>query len=198
MYSLNYVILAKYVGFFLASISVIIYSFAGPILRIFTFQGLVVSGGLLGWYTLIYNNPKDKVIEVDGESVPTASIMLRRKALVGIPLSILLIAMWEDPSIFITTFSDPFSFALAPISLFIGGFIIGYLISSLKFTERALLYLLGLMGSMSTIIIAYLDSTALGANQVDILSVVLTLIYLVIVPEAMSIIYYIMRKVKGF
>ncbi len=195
---MNYVVLSKYIGFFLASVSVIGYAFTGPVLRIFTFQGLVVSGGLLGWYTLLSNNPKDKVIEVDDEKVPTASVLLRGRALASIPLSILLIAVWVVPPVFGTTFSDPITFSLAPISLFIGGFVIGYFISSLKFTERAILYLLGLMGSMSNIVIAYIDSSSLGESQTQILNVVLTLIYLVIVPEATATIFYIMRKVKGF
>jgi hypothetical protein len=195
---LNYLILAKYIGFFLAAISVVTYSFAGPIVRIFTFQGLIVSGGLLGWYTLIYNSPKDKVIEIDGENVPTASVLLRRRALMAVPVSIFLIAVWQIPTFFRLAYSDTPFFILAPISTFIGGFMIGYFISSLKFVERAVLFLLGLMGSMSTIVIAYIDSSSLGESQTDILDVVLLLIYLIIVPEAMTIIYYIMRKAKGF
>ncbi|MEM3221337.1 MAG: DUF1404 family protein, partial [Saccharolobus sp.] len=150
--------IAKYSGFSLLLVSIVVYVLTDPVDRLLSYQGPIISGALLGWYVLISNTPKEKFIEINGEKVSVVSLLLRKKAPILFIIGLALIIPWLLPQLYVIEDKIQLLFAFSFISEFMGGFIIGYIIPSLTFTEKLLIYSLGFAGDTLYLLLLYLAS----------------------------------------
>ncbi|WP_338603460.1 DUF1404 family protein [Sulfolobus tengchongensis] len=189
--------LAKYIGFSLLVVSVVVYVFVDPVDRLLSYQGPILSGGVLGWYVLISNTPRDKFIENEGEKIPVVSLILRKRAIIFLITGILLIVPWLLPQVYTVVLKLQLLFVFSFASEFVGGFIIGYIIPSLKFTEKLLLFSLGFAGDTIYLLLLYLASNIFNIPSQLLLNSVIILVYGIKFPEGVLFAIYIFRKVGG-
>ncbi|AAK42579.1 DUF1404 domain-containing protein [Saccharolobus solfataricus] len=189
--------IAKYIGFSLLIISIIVYVFVDPVDRLLSYQGPILSGGLLGWYTLISNTPREKFIENDGEKIPVVSLLMRKRAIIFVTLGLVLIIPWLMPQIYPVVLKIQWLFVISFLCEFLGGFVIGYIIPSLKFTEKLLLFSLGFAGDTIYLLLLYLASDIFNIPYQLLLNSVIILVYGIKFPEGIVFAIYIMRKIGG-
>ncbi|MEM3351677.1 MAG: hypothetical protein QXY68_03650 [Saccharolobus sp.] len=189
--------IAKYSGFSLLLVSIVVYVLTDPVDRLLSYQGPIISGALLGWYVLISNTPKEKFIEVNGEKVSVVSLLLRKKAPILFIIGLALIIPWLLPQLYVIEDKIQLLFAFSFISEFMGGFIIGYIIPSLTFTEKLLIYSLGFAGDTLYLLLLYLASNLFNASSQLLLNSVIILAYGIKFPEGVLFAIYILRKISG-
>lgn len=189
--------IAKYSGFSLLLVSIIVYVLTDPVDRLLSYQGPIISGALLGWYVLISNTPKEKFIEINGEKVSVVSLLLRKKAPILFIIGLALIIPWLLPQLYVIEGKIQLLFAFSFISEFMGGFIIGYIIPSLTFTEKLLIYSLGFAGDTLYLLLLYLASNLFNASSQLLLNSVIILAYGIKFPEGVLFAIYILRKISG-
>lgn len=188
--------LAKYVSFLLLAISVVIYVLADPLYKLISFQGPLVAGALLGWYTINSATPKDKFVEFEDTIVPVTSLLIRKRSWIGFVVCIVLVVPWLTPTAFRLSFIYPEIYFASFISDFIGGFIAGYFISSLKFIEKIVLYSLGLVADVFYVILLYVYSLLYGISIASLLDHVIIFAYLVKFLEGLIFAIYVIKKVN--
>ncbi|MEM3280911.1 MAG: hypothetical protein QW440_03000, partial [Saccharolobus sp.] len=76
-------------------------------------------------------------------------------------------------------------------------FIIGYIIPSLTFTEKLLIYSLGFAGDTLYLLLLYLASNLFNASSQLLLNSVIILAYGIKFPEGVLFAIYILRKISG-
>ncbi|MEM1600138.1 MAG: DUF1404 family protein [Sulfolobaceae archaeon] len=189
--------IAKYSGFSLLLVSIVVYVLTDPVDRLLSYQGPIISGALLGWYVLISNTPKEKFIEINGEKVSVVSLLLRKKAPILFIIGLALIIPWLLPQLYVIEDKIQLLFAFSFISEFVGGFIIGYIIPSLTFTEKLLIYSLGFAGDTLYLLLLYLASNLFNASSQLLLNSVIILAYGIKFPEGVLFAIYILRKISG-
>lgn len=189
--------IAKYSGFSLLLVSIIVYVLTDPVDRLLSYQGPIISGALLGWYVLISNTPKEKFIEINGEKVSVVSLLLRKKAPILFIIGLALIIPWLLPQLYVIEDKIQLLFAFSFISEFMGGFIIGYIIPSLTFTEKLLIYSLGFAGDTLYLLLLYLASNLFNVSSQLLLNSVIILAYGIKFPEGVLFAIYILRKISG-
>lgn len=189
--------IAKYSGFSLLLVSIVVYVLTDPVDRLLSYQGPIISGALLGWYVLISNTPKEKFIEVNGEKVSVVSLLLRKKAPILFIIGLALIIPWLLPQLYVIEDKIQLLFAFSFISEFVGGFIIGYIIPSLTFTEKLLIYSLGFAGDTLYLLLLYLASNLFNTPSQLLLNSVIILAYGIKFPEGVLFAIYILRKISG-
>ncbi|MEM0130660.1 MAG: hypothetical protein QXN74_00820 [Saccharolobus sp.] len=189
--------IAKYSGFSLLLVSIVVYVLTDPVDRLLSYQGPIISGALLGWYVLISNTPKEKFIEINGEKVSVVSLLLRKKAPILFIIGLALIIPWLLPQLYVIEDKIQLLFAFSFISEFMGGFIIGYIIPSLTFTEKLLIYSLGFAGDTLYLLLLYLASNLFNASSQLLLNSVIILAYGIKFPEGVLFAIYILRKISG-
>ncbi|MEM3226030.1 MAG: hypothetical protein QXS44_03185 [Saccharolobus sp.] len=189
--------IAKYSGFSLLLVSIVVYVLTNPVDRLLSYQGPIISGALLGWYVLISNTPKEKFIEINGEKVSVVSLLLRKKAPILFIIGLALIIPWLLPQLYVIEDKIQLLFAFSFISEFMGGFIIGYIIPSLTFTEKLLIYSLGFAGDTLYLLLLYLASNLFNASSQLLLNSVIILAYGIKFPEGVLFAIYILRKISG-
>ncbi|MEM3971494.1 MAG: hypothetical protein QXR34_03090 [Saccharolobus sp.] len=189
--------IAKYSGFSLLLVSIVVYVLTDPVDRLLSYQGPIISGALLGWYVLISNTPKEKFIEVNGEKVSVVSLLLRKKAPILFIIGLALIIPWLLPQLYVIEDKIQLLFAFSFISEFVGGFIIGYIIPSLTFTEKLLIYSLGFAGDTLYLLLLYLASNLFNVSSQLLLNSVIILAYGIKFPEGVLFAIYILRKISG-
>ncbi|MEM0262763.1 MAG: hypothetical protein QXQ01_00145 [Saccharolobus sp.] len=189
--------IAKYSGFSLLLVSIVVYVLTDPVDRLLSYQGPIISGALLGWYVLISNTPKEKFIEINGEKVSVVSLLLRKKAPILFIIGLALIIPWLLPQLYVIEDKIQLLFAFSFISEFMGGFIIGYIIPSLTFTEKLLIYSLGFAGDTLYLLLLYLASNLFNAPSQLLLNSVIILAYGIKFPEGVLFAIYILRKISG-
>ncbi len=193
---MNFLNVSKYLGFSILIGSAIGYILLDPIDRLLSYQGPIISGGLLGWYVLMSNTPQDKFVEVDKEKVSVVSLLLRKRAPLFIAIGLALIIPWLLPQIYVISTKLEWLFALSFISEFVGGFFIGYSVNSLTFTEKIILYSLGFAGDTLFLLILYIASNLFGIPSQDILNSIILLVYAIKFPEGAVFAIYIFKKVN--
>ncbi|MEM4082631.1 MAG: hypothetical protein QXD91_02645 [Saccharolobus sp.] len=189
--------IAKYSGFSLLLASIVVYVLTDPVDRLLSYQGPIISGALLGWYVLISNTPKEKFIEINGEKVSVVSLLLRKKAPILFIIGLALIIPWLLPQLYVIEDKIQLLFAFSFISEFMGGFIIGYIIPSLTFTEKLLIYSLGFAGDTLYLLLLYLASNLFNTPSQLLLNSVIILAYGIKFPEGVLFAIYILRKISG-
>ncbi|AEE95099.1 conserved hypothetical protein [Acidianus hospitalis W1] len=189
--------LAKYLAIIFAGISGIIYVIGDPLDKLLSYQGPVFSGALLGWYVINKYTPKDKFVEFEDSLVPVTSILIRSKSWIGFTISAFLIAFWLTPFIFKIAQEFPELYFAAFISDFIGGFIAGYLIPSLKFMEKVIIYSLGFAADIFYVMLLYIYSVIYNISQNSLLDHVLGFVYIVKFSEGILFAVYIIKKVNA-
>ncbi|MEM3352619.1 MAG: hypothetical protein QXW16_01190 [Saccharolobus sp.] len=189
--------IAKYSGFSLLLVSIVVYVLTDPVDRLLSYQGPIISGALLGWYVLISNTPKEKFIEINGEKVSVVSLLLRKKVPILFIIGLALIIPWLLPQLYVIEDKIQLLFAFSFISEFMGGFIIGYIIPSLTFTEKLLIYSLGFAGDTLYLLLLYLASNLFNASSQLLLNSVIILAYGIKFPEGVLFAIYILRKISG-
>ena len=189
--------IAKYSGFSLLLVSIVVYVLTDPVDRLLSYQGPIISGALLGWYVLISNTPKEKFIEINGEKVSVVSLLLRKKVPILFIIGLALIIPWLLPQLYVIEDKIQLLFAFSFISEFVGGFIIGYIIPSLTFTEKLLIYSLGFAGDTLYLLLLYLASNLFNASSQLLLNSVIILAYGIKFPEGVLFAIYILRKISG-
>ncbi|MEM0363331.1 MAG: DUF1404 family protein [Sulfolobaceae archaeon] len=189
--------IAKYSGFSLLLVSIVVYVLTDPVDRLLSYQGPIISGALLGWYVLISNTPKEKFIEINGEKVSVVSLLLRKKAPILFIIGLALIIPWLLPQLYVIEDKIQLLFAFSFISEFVGGFIIGYIIPSLTFTEKLLIYSLGFAGDTLYLLLLYLASNLFNVPSQLLLNSVIILAYGIKFPEGVLFAIYILRKISG-
>ncbi|QXJ31627.1 DUF1404 family protein [Saccharolobus shibatae] len=189
--------IAKYIGFSLLIVSIVLYVFVDPVDRLLSYQGPILSGALLGWYVLISNTPRDKFIETEGEKIPIVSILIRKRVPLFMAIGSLLIIPWLMPQIYQIVLEIQWLFVLSFLSEFLGGFMIGYIIPSLKFTEKLLLFSLGFAGDTIYLLLLYLASGIFYVPSQLLLNSVIVLVYGIKFPEGVVFAVYIMKKIGG-
>ena len=189
--------IAKYSGFSLLLASIVVYVLTNPVDRLLSYQGPIISGALLGWYVLISNTPKEKFIEINGEKVSVVSLLLRKKVPILFIIGLALIIPWLLPQLYVIEDKIQLLFAFSFISEFVGGFIIGYIIPSLTFTEKLLIYSLGFAGDTLYLLLLYLASNLFNASSQLLLNSVIILAYGIKFPEGVLFAIYILRKISG-
>lgn len=194
---MNSLLLAKYLSFSFLAISVIIYVITDPLYKLLSFQGPLIAGALLGWYTINSSTPKDKFVEFEDNMIPVTSLVLRRVSWIGFIISAILIIPWLTPGVFTLSLKYPEIFIGAFISDFIGGFIAGYFISSLKFTEKIILYSLGLATDVFYVILLYIYSLLYSISLSSLLDHIIVLVYLVKFIEGIVFAIYVIKKVNA-
>ena len=189
--------IAKYSGFSLLLVSIVVYVLTDPVDRLLSYQGPIISGALLGWYVLISNTPKEKFIEINGEKVSVVSLLLRKKVPILFIIGLALIIPWLLPQLYVIEDKIQLLFAFSFISEFVGGFIIGYIIPSLTFTEKLLIYSLGFAGDTLYLLLLYLASNLFNTPSQLLLNSVIILAYGIKFPEGVLFAIYILRKISG-
>ncbi|QKR00556.1 hypothetical protein GWK48_09350 [Metallosphaera tengchongensis] len=185
-------------GFSILLVSIVVYSVGDPLIRLISYQGPVLSGGVLGWYTLYRYTPLDKYAEnQDGENVPVASILIRRRAWMIIVAGIGLIVPWLTPWVYSYTLNYQVLFVGSFLSQFVGGFMIGYVITSLKFMERFILYSLGFASDLFFVLLLYIYSSLFQISQTVLLNDVLVLVYGVKLLEGIAFGLYVVRRINA-
>ncbi|BFH73634.1 hypothetical protein SJAV_15780 [Sulfurisphaera javensis] len=194
---MNYLVLAKYTSIVILLVSVIVYVFGDPITKLLSYQGPVLGGGVLGWYTL-NSASKDKYVEDEqGERVPVVSIAIRKYAILSFVLSLALVIPWLTPLMFKIEEENQILFAGSFISMAIAGFIMGYFISSFKFIEKVLIYSLGFVADILYFFIVYDAANLFGIPETIIVNYILLLVFGLKFPEGILFGLYIVKKVKA-
>ncbi|AWR96613.2 DUF1404 domain-containing protein [Acidianus sulfidivorans JP7] len=194
---MNNFLLAKYLSFILLGISIIIYVMGDTLYRLLSFQGPLFAGALLGWYTINSSTPKDKFVEFEDTMIPVVSLLIRKRSWIGFLVTIALIVPWLTPPVFRLGLIYPELYILAFVCDFIGGFIAGYFVSSLKFMEKIILYSLGFAADIFYIMLLYIYSLLYNISQTSLLDHILVYVYSVKFLEAIIFAMYIIRKVNA-
>ncbi|MEM2013755.1 MAG: hypothetical protein QW536_10450, partial [Metallosphaera sp.] len=80
---------------------------------------------------------------------------------------------------------------------FIGGFIVGYVLPSLKFMEKFILYSLGFGADLFFVLLLYVYSNLFDISQTVLLNNVLVLVYGVKLLEGIMFGVYIVRRINA-
>ncbi len=188
---------AFYLSLALLFITAITYVIGDPLTRLLSYQGPIIGGGLLGWYVLNSSVPNDQVIEFDGNVMPTVSYILRKRVWIALLAFLILVVPWLVPPIAVVVGHSIAFSVMAFISELVGGFIMGYFISSLKFMEKVILFSLGFAGDIFYVMLLYIFSTLFQVSQAVLLDDVLGFIYGVKFLEGIAFAVYIIRKVNA-
>ncbi|BCS92760.1 hypothetical protein [Metallosphaera javensis (ex Sakai et al. 2022)] len=195
---MNYLKIGEVTGIALLFISAIIYILGDPLLRLISYQGPILAGGLLGWYVLHSSTPNEKYVEdQDGERVPVTSVLLRGKAWLLIIIGVLLMIPWFTPQIYTVALHQQIIFVMSFIFQFIGGFIVGYVVPSLRFMEKFILYSLGFGADLFFVLLLYIYSNLFEVSQTALLNNVLILVYGVKLLEGIMFGVYIVRRINA-
>ncbi len=188
---------AFYLSLILLASSAVTYVVGDPLTRLLSYQGPILGGGLLGWYVLNSSVPKDQVVEVDGSLMPAVSYILRKRTwLAFVAFSVLVIPWLTPPVAVIVEHSIAFSIT-AFISQLVGGFVLGYFISSLKFMEKVVLFSLGFAGDIFYVMLLYIFSTLFQVSQSVLVNDVLGFIYGIKFTEGIVFAVYVIKKVNA-
>ncbi|MEL9969454.1 MAG: hypothetical protein QXR57_03985 [Metallosphaera sp.] len=195
---MNYLNLGKYIGISLLFVSALVYILGDPLLRLISYQGPIISGALLGWYVIHSSTPQDRYIEdQDNEKVPVTSLLLRKRAWLLITIGIALLIPWFTPQVFAISLRDQFFFVVAFLFQVIGGFVIGYVIPSLRFMEKFILYSLGFGADLFFILLLYIDSMLFYISQTVLLNDVIILVYGIKLLEGILFGVYIVKRINA-
>ncbi|MFP3233126.1 MAG: hypothetical protein RXR08_05400 [Sulfolobaceae archaeon] len=194
---MDYLRFSKYLSISILIVSLLIYIIGDPIEKLLAYQGPVIGGGILGWYVL-NSVSRDKIIEEEnGDRAPVTAILLRKYALLGVIIGILMIIPWLTPTLFVLEETVQLLYILSFTSMAIGGFLIGYVISSFKFIEKVILYSLGFVGDILYFFIIYIASQLFGIPQLEVVNYVLLMVYGVKFPEGAIFGFYIIKRVNA-
>ncbi|MFP3347043.1 MAG: hypothetical protein RXR17_06390 [Sulfolobaceae archaeon] len=194
---MDYLRFSKYLSISILIVSLLIYIIGDPIEKLLAYQGPVIGGGILGWYVL-NSVSRDKIIEEEnGDRAPVTAILLRKYALLGVIIGILIIIPWLTPTLFVLEETVQLLYILSFTSMAIGGFLIGYVISSFKFIEKVILYSLGFVGDILYFFIIYIASQLFGIPQLEVVNYVLLMVYGVKFPEGAIFGFYIIKRVNA-
>ncbi|MEJ2780341.1 hypothetical protein WIW89_05370 [Stygiolobus sp. CP850M] len=194
---MDYLRFSKYLSISILIVSLLIYIIGDPIEKLLAYQGPVIGGGILGWYVL-NSVSRDKIIEEEnGDRAPVTAILLRKYALLGIIIGILMIIPWLTPTLFVLEETIQLLYILSFTSMAIGGFLIGYVISSFKFIEKVILYSLGFVGDILYFFVIYVASQLFGIPQLEVVNYVLLMVYGVKFPEGAIFGFYIIKRVNA-
>ncbi|EZQ10846.1 MULTISPECIES: hypothetical protein [Acidianus] len=188
---------ALYTSIIILTLTGIVYVIGDPLSRFLSYQGPILGGGLLGWYTIYTSTPKEKMVTFDDAEIPIMSLAMRRKAWIGFLVSALLIIPWLTPFAYSITLHYPVIYFLAFLSEFIGGFIAGYFIPSLKFVEKVIIFSLGFAADIFLIMLIYIFSVLFHVQQGVLLNDILVYIYSVKFLEGILFAFYIIKKVNA-
>ncbi|MDT7873548.1 MAG: DUF1404 family protein [Sulfolobaceae archaeon] len=194
---MDYLRFSKYLSISILIVSLLIYIIGDPIEKLLAYQGPVIGGGTLGWYVL-NSVSRDKIIEEEnGDRAPVTAILLRKYALLGVIIGILMIIPWLAPTLFVLEETVQPLYILSFTSMAIGGFLIGYVISSFKFIEKVILYSLGFVGDILYFFVIYVASQLFGIPQLEVVNYVLLMVYGVKFPEGAIFGFYIIKRVNA-
>ncbi|MEJ2778895.1 DUF1404 family protein [Stygiolobus sp. RP850M] len=194
---MDYLRFSKYLSISILIVSLLIYIIGDPIEKLLAYQGPVIGGGILGWYVL-NSVSRDKIIEEEnGDRAPVTAILLRKYALLGVIIGILMIIPWLAPTLFVLEETVQPLYILSFTSMAIGGFLIGYVISSFKFIEKVILYSLGFVGDILYFFVIYVASQLFGVPQLEVVNYVLLMVYGVKFPEGAIFGFYIIKRVNA-
>jgi hypothetical protein len=194
---MDYLRFSKYLSISILIVSLLIYIIGDPIEKLLAYQGPVIGGGILGWYVL-NSVSRDKIIEEEnGDRAPVTAILLRKYALLGVIIGILMIIPWLTPTLFVLEETVQLLYILSFTSMAIGGFLIGYVISSFKFIEKVILYSLGFVGDILYFFVIYVASQLFGIPQLEVVNYVLLMVYGVKFPEGAIFGFYIIKRVNA-
>jgi hypothetical protein len=194
---MDYLRFSKYLSISILIVSLLIYIIGDPIEKLLAYQGPVIGGGILGWYVL-NSVSRDKIIEEEnGDRAPVTAILLRKYALLGVIIGILMIIPWLAPTLFVLEETVQLLYILSFTSMAIGGFLIGYVISSFKFIEKVILYSLGFVGDILYFFVIYVASQLFGIPQLEVVNYVLLMVYGVKFPEGAIFGFYIIKRVNA-
>lgn len=194
---MDYLRFSKYLSISILIVSVLIYIIGDPIEKLLAYQGPVIGGGILGWYVL-NSVGRDKIIEEEnGDRTPVTAILLRKYALLGVIIGTLMIIPWLTPTLFVLEETVQPLYILSFTSMAIGGFLIGYVISSFKFIEKVVLYSLGFVGDILYFFVIYIASQLFGIPQLEVVNYVLLMVYGVKFPEGAIFGFYIIKRVNA-
>jgi len=194
---MDYLRFSKYLSISILIVSLLIYIIGDPIEKLLAYQGPVIGGGTLGWYVL-NSVSRDKIIEEEnGDRAPVTAILLRKYALLGVIIGILMIIPWLTPTLFALEETVQLLYILSFTSMAIGGFLIGYVISSFKFIEKVILYSLGFVGDILYFFVIYVASQLFGIPQLEVVNYVLLMVYGVKFPEGAIFGFYIIKRVNA-
>ncbi|MFP3197392.1 MAG: hypothetical protein RXQ78_02990 [Sulfolobaceae archaeon] len=194
---MDYLRFSKYLSISILIVSLLIYIIGDPIEKLLAYQGPVIGGGILGWYVL-NSVSRDKIIEEEnGDRAPVTAILLRKYALLGVIIGILMIIPWLTPTLFVLEETIQLLYILSFTSMAIGGFLIGYVISSFKFIEKVILYSLGFVGDILYFFVIYVASQLFGIPQLEVVNYVLLMVYGVKFPEGAIFGFYIIKRVNA-
>lgn len=194
---MDYLRFSKYLSISILIVSLLIYIIGDPIEKLLAYQGPVIGGGILGWYVL-NSVSRDKIIEEEnGDRAPVTAILLRKYALLGVIIGILLITPWLTPTMFVLEETVQLLYILSFTSMAIGGFLIGYVISSFKFIEKVILYSLGFVGDILYFFVIYIASQSFGIPQLEVVNYFLLMVYGVKFPEGAIFGFYIIKRVNA-
>jgi len=121
----------------------------------------------------------------------------RKRAPLFMAIGSLLIIPWLMPQIYPMVLEIQWLFVLSFLSEFLGGFMIGYIVPSLKFTEKLLLFSLGFAGDTIYLLLLYLASGIFHVPSQLLLNSVIVLVYGIKFPEGVVFAVYIMKKIGG-
>ncbi|MEJ2770498.1 MULTISPECIES: hypothetical protein [unclassified Stygiolobus] len=194
---MDYLRFSKYLSISILIVSLLIYIIGDPIEKLLAYQGPVIGGGILGWYVL-NSVSRDKIIEEEnGDRAPVTAILLRKYALLGVIIGVLMIIPWLTPTLFVLEETVQLLYILSFTSMAIGGFLIGYVISSFKFIEKVILYSLGFVGDILYFFVIYVASQLFGIPQLEVVNYVLLMVYGVKFPEGAIFGFYIIKRVNA-
>lgn len=194
---MDYLRFSKYLSISILIVSLLIYIIGDPIEKLLAYQGPVIGGGILGWYVL-NSVSRDKIIEEEnGDRAPVTAILLRKYALLGVIIGILMIIPWLTPTLFVLEETVQLLYSLSFTSMAIGGFLIGYVISSFKFIEKVILYSLGFVGDILYFFVIYVASQLFGIPQLEVVNYVLLMVYGIKFPEGAIFGFYIIKRVNA-
>jgi len=194
---MDYLRFSKYLSISILIVSLLIYIIGDPIEKLLAYQGPVIGGGILGWYVL-NSVSRDKIIEEEnGDRAPVTAILLRKYALLGVIIGILMIIPWLTPTLFALEETVQLLYILSFTIMAIGGFLIGYVISSFKFIEKVILYSLGFVGDILYFFVIYVASQLFGIPQLEVVNYVLLMVYGVKFPEGAIFGFYIIKRVNA-
>ena len=194
---MDYLRFSKYLSISILIVSLLIYIIGDPIEKLLAYQGPVIGGGILGWYVL-NSVSRDKIIEEEnGDRAPVTAILLRKYALLGVIIGILMIIPWLTPTLFVLEETVQLLYILSFTSMAIGGFLIGYVISSFKFIEKVILYSLGFVGDILYFFVIYIASQLFGIPQLEVVNYILLMVYGVKFPEGAIFGFYIIKRVNA-
>ncbi|EWG06899.1 MAG: hypothetical protein ASUL_06914 [Candidatus Aramenus sulfurataquae] len=177
--------------------SAVTYVVGDPLTRLLSYQGPILGGGLLGWYVLNSSVSKDQLVEVDGSLMPAVSYILRKRTWLAFVVFSVLVTPWLIPPVAVVVeHSIAFSIT-AFISQLVGGFVLGYFLSSLKFMEKVVLFSLGFAGDIFYVMLLYIFSTLFQVSQSVLVNDVLGFIYGIKFTEGIVFAVYVIKKVNA-